>query len=189
MPAWTSAYSFSRLLSLFFIRPISAPLRQDRQADRSAGLRLALPPREDRLGVFPELFGRFEQPLVQPFVVVFAIVRAVAPADLRTVVVLGAAMIALQVLAVCIDAEVPGAVVDIDADAPVHHEPPQVVEVFAGGGGVNGNREISAAEGRAVRAQHFSGWKLAALDGEFGHRPIVLAEGVLKSLSSAVYSD
>jgi CRP-like cAMP-binding protein len=118
-------------------------------------------------------FPSITRQVVQALVVVFAIIRAVRAADLRSIGVVAAAMVGLQVLAIAIHAQIPGSILDIGRDVPVHHEPAQIVEVLAGCRRIDGNREIPAAQGRAIRAQHFARFQLVAFDGELRHGAVV----------------
>ena len=73
---------------------------QHRQQRRlGAADALALLARQDRLGIFGHLLGRFQVLLVQPVVLVLAVVGRVVAADQRPGVVDAAAIVALQVLA------------------------------------------------------------------------------------------
>ena len=108
------------------------------------------------MGVFPDLFGRFEELVVGCVVVVFTVVSCVRTANARARLVGSAAMVLHEVLTISEYHQVPASIVDKDADPTMHHIPADVIVIFPCLRRLDRKCEVAAAASRAILTQNFS---------------------------------
>lgn len=116
-----------------------------------------------RFGVLGDLFGCLEVHFVDSILVEFAVIGQVIAADLGTRVVDPASMIRLQVFAGGMHEEVPDVVLDKNGGSIVEQVPTHEVEILFAAGLFDGEGKVTAALGRAVIAEAFSGGNFVAL--------------------------
>lgn len=136
------------------------------------------PGRQHRMSVLPNLFGRFEQHLVSGIVIVFAVVRGVFTADLRSSFISPAEVVRLQVLAVCVHHDVPAAFVDKNADRAMHHVPPNVVKIIPCLRSFEGQCKITTAFAGAILTQDLSGLEIFSFDFDVHDLSQILMGGI-----------
>lgn len=104
---------------------------------------------KNRLGILPDLVGTFEDAIVDPVVVVLAIVGVIVPANLWPGVVDAAPVVWQQMLAGLVDHQVPLIFFNEDIDGPraVHDVPAEVVKILSRFGCVDGQGNVLATFG------------------------------------------
>jgi hypothetical protein len=101
------------------------------------------------------LIRSFKDFVVDPVVVVFAIIRVIVTANLGAGVINPASIIRQEMTASLVDHDVPLLVLDEDIDVagPVHDIPAKIVEILFRLRLVNGKGDVLAALGGAVLAE------------------------------------
>ncbi len=127
---------------------------KNRQQRRRFAADVALGRAQHGLGIFGDLLGGLEVLVVHPIVLVLAVVRRVFAAHLWPSGVNPAAVVLLQVLALGVDQQVPGAVLRERRRGIVQQKPADVFKVLQLIRFVDRQRKISATLGRAMVAQH-----------------------------------
>src|SRR4029079_13392636 len=111
---------------------------------------LTLLARQDGLGVLSHLLGRLQVLLVEPSIIVLAVIRRVLAADDRPVVINAATIVMLQMLANRMDQQVPRFAVLEERGRFVQQIPANEVPVAQLGGFFDRQRKIAATLGSTV---------------------------------------
>ena len=122
------------------------------------------------LHVLGHLFRGFEVHLVNGVFIELAVRRGIIAANLRARVVDSATMVRLQVFAICVNEQVPRAILDKDRRSVVKQVPTDKVQILLGGRCIDRQSKVSTTLGRAVFAERLTFWnllsrRLLAIDG------------------------
>ena len=109
---------------------------------------------QDRVAIFFDLLRRFQISLVSPIVPVFTILCRILAANIRPALVNATAIVRLKMLARGVDQEIPVFVFRKHSGTVVQQVPANEFEIVPRGRGIDGQREVPAALGRAVFAEY-----------------------------------